>query len=141
MFPEEEEIVEDFSEILPGTGSVIGFDYKTCEIPVLDGRILLYDDLDAVQYWIEKQTHTVKDKYEVYKNVDFGICDLKELITAGFPEMFVRSQIESDTTERLLEHPSIKEVSEFEFEKEKRTWKVNFMVATIYGEVKEVVLL
>ena len=141
MFPIEEEAVEDFSEILPGTGSVIGFDYKTCEIPVLDGRILLYDGLDAVRYWAEKQIHTVKNKYEVHKDVDFGICDLKELITSGFPEMFVRSQIEGDITERLLKHPSIKEVSEFVFEKEKRTWKVSFVINTIYEEMKEVMLL
>ena len=141
MFPVEEEVVEDFNEVLPGTGSVIGFDYQMCEIPVLDGRILLYDNLDAVRYWIEKQIHTIKDKYEVYKNVDFGLCDLKELITSGFPEMFVRSQIESDITERLLEHPNIKEVSEFEFKKEKRTWKVDFTATTIYGEMKEVMFL
>lgn len=140
MFPEENEVLE-LSEAEPGTGKVIGFDYTMKDIPVSDGRIVLYDELESVKQWIMKQIQTEKDRYIVYEGVDFGITSLKELITSDFPELFIKSQVENDITERLLEHPAITDVSEFEFSKNKRTWKVKFTAYTIYGIVEEAVVL
>ena len=147
MFPEEKEVLE-LSEAEPGTGKVIGFDYTMKDIPVSDGRIVLYDELESVKQWIMKQIQTEKDRYIVYEGVDFGITSLKELITSlkelitsDFPELFIKSQVENDITERLLEHPAITDVSEFEFSKNKRTWKVKFTAYTIYGIVEEAVVL
>ena len=140
MFPEEKEILE-LTEAEPGTGKVIGFDYVMKDIPLSDGRIVLYDELESVKQWIMKQIQTEKDRYIVYEGIDFGITSLKELITSDFPELFIKSQIENDITERLLEHPAITDVSEFEFSKNKRTWKVKFTAYTIYGIVEEAVVL
>ena len=140
MFPEEKEILE-LTEAEPGTGKVIGFDYVMKDIPVSDGRIVLYDELESVKQWIMKQIQTEKDRYIVYEGIDFGITSLKELITSDFPELFIKSQIENDITERLLEHPAITDVSEFEFSKNRRTWEVKFTVYTIYGIAEEAVVL
>ena len=140
MFPEENEVLE-LNETEPGTGKVIGFDYVAEEIPMSDGRIILYEELESVKQWIEKQMHTEKERYAVYEGVDFGIISLKDLITSDFPELFIKSQIENDVTERLLEHPAITDISEFEFSRNKRRWEVTFTVYTIYGAVEEAVIL
>ena len=140
MFPEENETLE-LNEAGPGTGKVIGFDYTVKDIPMSDGRILLYEELESVKQWIMKQIHTEKERYVVYEGVDFGIASLKDLITSDFPELFIKSQIENDITERLLEHPAITDVSEFEFSKNRRVWEVRFTVYTIYGTVEEAVIL
>ena len=140
MFPEENEMLE-LSETGPGAGKVIGFDYIVKDIPMSDGRIILYEELESVKQWIMKQIHTEKERYVVYEGVDFGITSLKDLITSDFPELFIKSQIENDITERLLEHPAITDVSEFEFTKNKRVWEVIFTVYTIYGAVEEAVIL
>lgn len=141
MFPEEEVELEDYEEIEPGTGESIGFDYKENEIPVKDGRILLFSELEALKIWIMKQINTEKERYAVYEGVNFGMSSLKDLVTSDFPELFIRAQIEEEITERLLEHPDITDVSDFEFTKEKRTWNINFTVYTSYGEVREEVVL
>ena len=140
MFPEENEMLE-LNETELGTGKVIGFDYTIKDIPMSDGRIILYEELESVKQWIMKQIHTEKERYVVYEGVDFGITSLKNLITSDFPELFIKSQIENDITERLLEHPTITDVSEFEFSKNKRVWEVIFTVYTIYGTVEEAVIL
>lgn len=140
MFPEEDELLEIEDEE-PGTGKVIGFDYNTKDIPISDGRIILYEELESVKYWIMKQIHTEKDRYIVYEGEDFGITSLKDLITSDFPELFIKSQIENDITERLLEHPAITDISEFEFAKNKRTWEIKFTIYTIYGEIEEAITL
>lgn len=137
MFPEEEETAME-EAIEPGTGAVIGFDFTKSDIPMADGRIVLYEGLESVKLWIEKQINTEKDKYAVYENEDYGVTSLRELVMSEFPELFVKTQIEDEITERLLEHPNITDVSEFEFEKEKRTWNVSFTVSTVYGEIEEV---
>ena len=140
MFPAENEELEN-EETEPGTGKVIGFDYATKEIPMSDGRIILYEELESVKQWILKQIHTEKDRYAVYEGTDFGITSLKDLITSDFPELFIKSQIENDITERLMEHPAITDISEFEFSKNRRIWEVMFTVHTIYGAVEEAISL
>lgn len=141
MFPEEEVELEDYEEIEPGTGESIGFDYEKNEIPVKDGRILLFSELEALKIWIMKQINTEKERYVVYEGVDFGISSLKDLVTSDFPELFIRAQIEEEITERLLEHPDITDVSEFEFTREKRTWNISFAVTTSYGKIEEEIAL
>ena len=141
MFPEEEVELEDYEETEPGAGELIGFDYQKNEIPVKDGRILLFSELEALKIWIMKQINTEKERYAVYEGVNFGISSLKDLVTSDFPELFIRAQIEEEITERLLEHPDIMDVSEFEFTREKRTWNISFTVYTSYGEVREEVTI
>ena len=71
-----------------------------------------------------------------------GLGNNKEIIAAAKESyIFIKSQIENDITERLLEHPAITDVSEFEFTKNKRVWEVIFTVYTIYGTVEEAIIL
>lgn len=141
MFPEEEVELEDYEEIEPGTGESIGFDYEKNEIPVKDGRILLFSGIESLKMWMLKQINTEKERYAVYEGVDFGISSLKDLVRSDFPELFIRAQIEEEITERFLKHPDIMDVPEFEFTREKRTWNIRFTVYTSYGEVREEVAL
>ena len=121
-------------------GKSFSFDFNKGDFNVVDGKLQEIDNLEALKLWISKSIKTTKYKFKVYDGCDYGITDLKELITSGLPLPFIKSEIEREVKETLLKNKQIKSVENFKFERERRLLTVSFDCSTIYGSVESEVI-
>ena len=121
-------------------GKSFSFDFNKGDFNVVDGKLQEIDNLEALKSWISKVIQTTKYKFKVYDGCDYGITDLKELITSGLPLPFIKSEIEREVKETLLKNKQIKSVENFKFERERRLLTVSFDCSTIYGSVESEVI-
>ena len=121
-------------------GKSFSFDFNKGDFNVVDGKLQEIDNLEALKLWISKVIKTTKYKFRIYDNSDYGITDLKELITSGLPLPFIKSEIEREVKETLLKNKQIKSVENFKFERERRLLTVSFDCSTIYGSVESEVI-
>ena len=123
-------------EILMNNIEEVEHPSKTYKIEVRNGeeddRINGYiDDLKAIQQTIHLILNTERYKYPIY-SWDYGI-ELVDLI--GKPMSYVLSEIPRRITEALTQDSRIKNVRDFEFEKNKSKLYVTFVVETTVGNV------
>ena len=118
------------------------FDYKTGEFVMKNGKPVEVEGIEALKVWIEKTLRTVKNKYDIYENINYGVEDMQKLMSSSYPYALKKSEIERYIKEALLINPEIKAVDNFEFTREKRKIIVNFRVTSIYGvdEMQEVII-
>ena len=121
-------------------GKSFSFDFNKGDFNVVDGKLQEIDNLEALKLWISKSIKTTKYKFKVYDGCDYGITDLKELITSGLALPFIKSEIEREVKETLLKNKQIKSVENFKFERERRLLTVSFDCSTIYGSVESEVI-
>ena len=120
------------------TGKSFLFDFEAGEFVIKDGKPVEINGFDALKIWIDKVLRTPANKYEVYiKKDEYGIEDLKELISSDFPFQFIKSEIERLIKETLIKNTAIKSIQNFKFERNKRLLTVSFDCYTIYGIVQE----
>lgn len=118
------------------TGKSFLFDFETGEFVIKNGNPVEVDGYDALKIWIKKILNTTVNKYDIYiKKDEFGVEDLKELVTSDLPYPFIKSEIERIVRETLLKNTDIKSVQNFKFERGKRLLIVSFDCYTIYGNV------
>lgn len=124
------------------TGKSFLFDFKAGEF-VLDetGNLIPVRNLDALKTWIEKILKTDKNKFIVYEGTNYGVSNLKELVNSNYPFEFIKSEIESNIKEVLLNNTDIKNVENFKFERNKRVLIVSFDVSTVYGQIQSEVVI
>ena len=118
------------------TGKSFLFDFETGEFVIKDGKPLEINGFEALEIWIIKILKTTINKYDIYKKDEYGVEDLKELITSDLPFPFIKSEIERIIKETLIQNTAIKSVQNFKFERNKRLLTVSFDVYTIYGSVE-----
>lgn len=128
MIPNVEILMNDIEEI--------EYPSKTYKIEVRnnDGndRINGYtDDLKAIQQAIYLILNTERYKYPIY-SWNYGV-ELVDLM--GKPISYVISEIPRRITEALTQDSRIKNVRDFEFEKNKSKLYVTFVVETTLGDV------
>ncbi len=119
------------------TGKSFLFDFEKGEFVIKDGKPVEVNGYEALKMWIKKTLYTTANKYTVYiKKDEYGVEDLKELVTSDLPFPFKKSEIERIVKETLLKNTAIKSVQNFKFERNKRLLNVSFNVITIYGTVE-----
>lgn len=92
------------------------------------------DELEAMKQVIYKILNTERYQYLIY-SWDYGI-ELLDLF--GEPVTYVCPELERRIKEALEEDDRIELVDDFQFDiSEKRTVKIEFMVHTIFGDIKE----
>ncbi|MBN1079262.1 DUF2634 domain-containing protein [Clostridium botulinum] len=116
------------------------FDFNKGDFNVADGKLQEINNLEALKLWIEKVLKTTKYKFAIYEGVDYGITDLKELITSGLPLQFIQAEMEREVKETLIKNSNIKSVQNFKFERNKRLLNVSFDCITVYGTVDSEVI-
>ena len=89
------------------------------------------DDLESVRQAIYLILNTERYKHIIY-SWDYGV-ELVDLI--GKPMPYVISEIPRRITEALTQDTRIKNVSDFEFEKNKSKLYVTFVVETTIGDI------
>lgn len=145
MFPEQDNIIQDNNinnDKTTITGKSFLFDFNVGEF-VLDntGNLISINDIEALKIWITKILKTDKNKFIVYDGVNYGITNLRELVTSDYPFEFIKAEIENNVKEVLLKNTSIKSVQNFEFERNKRLLTVSFDCSTIFGTVESEVII
>lgn len=119
------------------TGKSFLFDFEKGEFIIQDGTPVEVTGYEALKMWIKKTLYTTANKYAVYiKKDEYGVEDLKELVTSDLPFPFIKSEIERIVKETLLKNTAIKFVQNFKFERNKRLLNVSFDIITIYGTVE-----
>ena len=63
-------------------GKSFSFDFALGDFETTDGKLVEIDGIEALKAWIVKVLKTDKSKFRIYDNTDYGVTDLKELITS-----------------------------------------------------------
>lgn len=141
IYPNQNNYIKDNNET-SNSGKSFLFDFSKGDFKLDDtGNLISVNDLEALKIWITKILKTDRNKFVVYEGTNYGIENLKELITSEFPFEFIKAEIENNVKEVLLQNKSIKSVVNFEFERDKRLLIVRFDCYTIYGTVKSEVII
>lgn len=143
MFPEQvityNTVIEN-EEKAANNGKSFLFDFETGDFIIKDGKMQSLSDEEALKMWIQKVLKTTKSKFKIYDDTDYGIANLKELITSDFPFAFIKAEVEKEIIETLLKNSNIKSVNGFEFIRDKRILNVSFTVNSTYGEIEQEVI-
>ncbi|AVQ28853.1 DUF2634 domain-containing protein [Fusobacterium ulcerans] len=117
--------IEGYKDIL--------FDFESKKVVVKDGNTVVASKKQQLQQWIYLLINTEMEKFNVYKDTEFGIVFLyamrgHEYYSSGF----TIAQIKDELTEKIEKNSSIKKVEDIEIE-------INFneMVITIMLIVDE----
>lgn len=145
MFPTQDIDIKDNivnSDKTTITGKSFLFDFNINDFVLDDtGNLISVNNLEALKIWITKILKTDKNKFTVYDGTNYGIVNLKELVTSDYPFEFIKAEIENNVKEVLLKNTAIKSVQNFEFERNKRLLAVSFECSTIYGTVESEVII
>lgn len=139
MFPGQDNSIKDNitnSNETTITGKSFLFDFNSGEFELQDGKLSTVEKLETLKTWIRKILITDKNKYEIYRNTNYGIENLRELITTDYPFEFIKSEIERIVKETLLKNTNIKSVENFEFERSKRVLIIRFNVISNFGLIE-----
>lgn len=143
MFPTQAVNLETVSanEInTENTGKTLKFDFETGDFVLKDGKVNTLNEFEGLRMWIQKVLRTTKGAYKIYK--DYGITNLKELMTKNYPYAFVKAEIEREITDTLLQNSNITSLSNFQFIRGEGTKLiVSFTINTTYGSTSESVVI
>lgn len=103
------------------------FDFSQGDFVIKDGRIIKTKDLVAIKVWIEKVLKTEKFRFEIYRDVDYGIS-LEDLIGQNLPRSFVESELRREVKEAIERHPGISEVTNITTEQDGSRLLIRFKV-------------
>ena len=92
----------------------------------------IVNDLEEVKQAIYFILNTERYDYLIY-SWEYGV-ELKDLV--GQPMSYVIPELERRITEALIQDNRIENVSNFEFQKEKRKLHVTFVVSTTFGTIE-----
>ena len=145
MLPEQDDyIIQNNTEnnkTSVSNGKSFLFDFSKGDFATDDnGNLIETTKIDSLKMWIEKVLKTDINSFDIYKDSDYGVESLLDLVTSDFPMAFKKSEIERAVTKALLENSDIKSVQNFEFQRNKRLLTVSFDCTTIYGNVESEVV-
>ena len=109
-----------------------------------NGTPIECDKIDAIKQWIELALHVLPNTVPIYQRIDgaenFGVNVYQLLSRRALPEDFVKSEIKRELSETCALNPDIESVSNFAFNRTKRTLEVSFFVNTTIAESEEMTI-
>jgi len=112
------------------------YDFKKGDFIYKNGAPIEVDGIKAIRIWIEKVIRTERFKFNVYKDVNYGIT-LEDLIGSSLPKDYIKSEMIRELEESILTNPYIDELKDWSFVVDGSTWIVGFTVITKSDEVIE----
>lgn len=95
------------------------FDVESKKVVVKDGNTVVANKKQQVQQWIYLLIYTEFEKYNVYKDTDFGIVFLYAMRGHDYYSSgFTVAQIKDELIEKIEKNSSIEKVEEIEIEVE-----------------------
>ncbi|WP_244833366.1 DUF2634 domain-containing protein [Clostridium sp. BJN0001] len=127
----------DYGKTSVSSGKSFLFDFQKGEFATDDkGNLIETNGIESLKMWIEKVLKTDVNSFDIYKDTNYGIESLLDLVTSDFPMAFKKAEIKKIVTTALLKNSDIRFIENFKFERNKRLLTVRFDCSTIYGTVK-----
>lgn len=140
MFPNQDNSNASTSNEI-GEGVILSFDFDTGEFNMKDGKPIELTGIEALKMWIKKVLKTEKHKFKIYTSTDsdyaYGITIRDYINNTNVPYSFRIAEIQREITEVLMMNSNINSVSNFNFERNKRTLVISFTVNSVYGVSQE----
>lgn len=93
------------------------FDFKKKQIVMKDGKVVMATKVEQVMQWIELLIRTEVDKYEVYKDTDFGMTNLYALRGHSLLETpFFIMELEREIKEKIEGKNDVSSVTDIKTE-------------------------
>ena len=117
---------------------------RSVSFALSNGTPIECDKIDAIKQWIELALHVLPNTVPIYQRIDgaenFGVNVYQLLSRRALPEDFVKSEIQREISETCALNPDIESVSNFAFNRTKRTLEVSFFVNTTIAESEEMTI-
>lgn len=137
MFPQIN--IEEQAEETTNIGTSFKFDFEKGDFILENGKLVKVEDLEALKIWINKVLRTEKFRFEIYKDIDYGVT-LEDLIGQTLPRKFVESELKREISEALTKHSMIDNVSNIMTERDGSKLIINFQVNLTDGNSLEVTI-
>lgn len=105
------------------------FDFETKRMIIKDGKVTYGNIKRQIQQWITLLIHTETDKFNVYKNTEFGMTDLYNLRGHQYlTTSFGISEIKREIKEKIEKNERIEEVTDIEVTSSFNSLKIEITV-------------
>ncbi len=128
------ELKEDIKTESFGTKEPL-FDFKKKQIVIKDGKVVMATKVEQVMQWIELLIRTEVDKYEVYKDTDFGMTNLYALRGHSlFETPFFIMELEREIKEKIEGKNDVSSVTDIKTEYNFNKLLISIIVVLKSGE-------
>lgn len=114
-------------------GKVYLFDFDTKQYVVTDGKPVEATYEQAIVQWVTMLLITELDQYRVYHRTGFGYQFKSFIGRRDLPVGAINSEIKRQIGEKVLIHPQITGISNFEVSREGSKAYFSFIVQTVRG--------
>lgn len=136
MFPTDiqqylvnEEVEFDESNGHQFNGKTYLYDFEKGDFVYKNGAPVEVTGREALKMWIDKVIRTEKFRFKIYENVDYPV-QLEDLIGSTLPYGFIESEFKRELSEAILRNPYIKNLTNWNFERDGSRWRIAFEVIT-----------
>ncbi|MGB6128816.1 MAG: DUF2634 domain-containing protein [Psychrilyobacter sp.] len=142
IFPTSLEIEEKQQTIDFKSSKEPLFDFRKKQIVTKDGRIVYCTYKQKIEQWVELIIRTTVDKYEVYKNTEFGFSKLYEYRGHQiFASNFGISELKREIKEKLEGHEEIILAKNIKISQEFNVLKIELTLELIEEELEKEVII
>lgn len=128
------EAIEEVKTETSGTKEIL-FDFKTKRVVIRDGKVVMASKVEAVVQWIELLIRTEVDKYNVYKETEFGLTNLYALRGHSIYETpFFIMELERELKEKIESKSEISLVKDISTEHNFNKLIITLTVELVSGE-------
>lgn len=128
------EAIEEVKKETSGTKEIL-FNFKTKRVVIKDGKVVMASKVEAVIQWIELLIRTEVDKYNVYKETEFGLTNLYALRGHSIYETpFFIMELERELKEKIESKSEISLVKDISTEHNFNKLIITLTVELVSGE-------
>lgn len=109
-------------------GKTFLVDFQRRKFLKRDGKLIKTDDERSVRMYIEKALLTVKYKYQIYENTEYGMEYQTNLLGRKYPNEFLKAEYIRELNDILSKHPKIIEIKDLDIVLKRNTLHTSFIV-------------
>ncbi|MBB6218176.1 hypothetical protein HNQ80_004316 [Anaerosolibacter carboniphilus] len=127
----------DTSNTLPSNsnvkelGRVFLFDFNEKKFVLNDGKMVEATYEQKIKMWVEQLIRTEFEKFEIYKDTDFGLEIIKFIGRRDIPVGVINSEVKRQISEKIIMHPHIEGIENFATERKNNQIIISFDVLLI----------
>lgn len=109
-------------------GKTFLVDFQRKKFLKRDGKLIKTDDERSVRMYIEKALLTVKHKYQIYENTEYGMEYQTNLLGRKYPNEFLKAEYIRELNDILSKHPKIIEIKDLDIVLKRNPLLTSFIV-------------
>ncbi|MBB6214953.1 hypothetical protein HNQ80_001038 [Anaerosolibacter carboniphilus] len=114
-------------------GRVFLFDFNEKKYVLNDGKMVEATYEQKIMMWVEQLIRTELEKFEIYKDTDFGLEIIKFIGRRDIPVGVINSEVKRQISEKIIMHPHIERIENFTTERNSNQIIISFDVLLING--------